>query len=97
MHVREYNANDGNYGVTYLNWSGSHFTSVSVYLNNRTVTNPTQHRKSTCHELGHALGLLHRSQTSSCMRQGNAVTDHISMYPDAHDFNALHALYNHAN
>ncbi|MGX6607701.1 matrixin family metalloprotease [Micromonosporaceae bacterium Da 78-11] len=95
--VREYNADDGNYGVTYLSWSGVHYTSVRVTLNNRNATNATQRRKTTCHELGHVLGLEHRTVSSSCLRSGNAVTLNISLVPDAHDFTALHDLYAHAN
>jgi hypothetical protein len=88
------------YGITYISPTdgAGHFTgSESVYLNDGTITNATQERKSTCHEEGHVLGLDHQFTTTSCMMQGNAVQQGISMYPNADDFNTLHNLYNHAN
>jgi len=95
--VYEYLNDDGNYGVTYWSASGGHFTSATVYLSRVRVTNAHQARKTTCHELGHVLGLDHRAESSSCMRSGNAVTLNISRYPDTHDFNQLYTMYNHAN
>jgi len=72
-----------------------HFTSVNVYLNAATVNTDFQARKTTCHELGHALGLHHRYTNDSCMTQGEAPP--ISRYPDDHDFSALTSLYNHTD
>lgn len=96
--VSEYSANDGLYGVTsFPGWnSASHnYAGVTVKLNDYTATTSTQKRKSSCHELGHVLGLAHRSTAASCMEQGAAPP--ISMYPDQHDFDELQAIYNHAN
>lgn len=97
--VYEYNRNDGNYGVTYFPhlWNGAGHNREGVYvtLNNHTVRTATQARKTTCHELGHVLGLAHRTTNASCMRQGPAPP--ISLFPDGHDFNELHSIYNHPN
>jgi hypothetical protein len=102
IHVREYtNATApsgcaGAFGCTFVPvGAGNHFGNVRVYLNNTTVNTAYQHRKTTCHELGHALGLDHRFTNDSCMTQG--ASPPISRFPDAHDFNGLAALYNHAN
>lgn len=75
-----------------------HYTGTEkIYMNNATVTNATQARKSTCQEEGHALGLDHQYTNTTCMEQGDAVANHISPYPNAHDFAQLQALYAHAN
>jgi len=99
--VYEFNdASQDYYGATFLPLTDSngHFRwNAAVYLNDATVRNSTQARKTTCHELGHVLGLDHRYTTSSCMMQGDAVAQHISRYPDAHDYDALHSLYAHTN
>jgi hypothetical protein len=99
VNVSEYNADDGIYGVTYFpnGWdsAGHNYEGVYVQLNNFTVTTSTQARKSTQHELGHVLGLAHRYDNSSCMTQGEAPP--ISSLPDAHDFDELYQIYNHAN
>jgi hypothetical protein len=103
IHVRGYNngtAPDpscvGAYGCTFVPvGAGNHFGNVRVYLNNTTVNTEYQHRKTTCHELGHALGLHHRSTNDSCMRQGTSPP--ISRFPDDHDYAGLANLYNHAN
>lgn len=101
VHVREYSANDGNYGITYFPnlWNSANHNreGVHIALNNYTVNNATQARKTTCQEEGHVLGLDHRFVKSSCMMQGNAVQLNIRPYPDAHDFDELHTIYNHAN
>jgi hypothetical protein len=86
----------GAYGCTFVPvGAGNHFGNVRVYLNNTTVNTAYQHRKTTCHELGHALGLGHRSTNDSCMRQGESPP--ISRFPDSHDFGGLANLYDHAN
>jgi predicted Zn-dependent protease len=43
----------------------------------------------TCHELGHALGLKHRSENSTCLTS-NATS---MKYPDATDVNNLKEMY----
>jgi hypothetical protein len=99
VHVNEIWGDTSTYGTTYFGaiGTGGHFINgnVRIELNSNAATNPTQRRKSACHELGHALGLDHRFETSSCMMQGDAVARGISMYPDGHDFGFLHDIYNH--
>ena len=43
----------------------------------------------TCHELGHALGLKHRTETSTCLTS-NATS---KKFPDATDIENLNAMY----
>lgn len=97
--VREYSSADGNYGVTYFpnlwNSAGHNRAGVYVRLNNSTARTATQKRKTTCHELGHVLGLDHRAVNGSCLRQGAAPP--IATIPDAHDFSMLTSIYNHAS
>ncbi|OHF24856.1 hypothetical protein BKP30_26990 [Rhodococcus erythropolis] len=66
--------------------------------------NATQARKTTCHELGHALGLAHIADTTSCMPQGPALdestnppTSLISTVPNQHDFDTITAQHNHTH
>jgi predicted Zn-dependent protease len=66
-----------------------------VRLNNFTARTSTQTRKTSCHELGHVLGLAHRSTNTSCMTQGAALP--IVGTTDTHDFDELFSLYHHAN
>lgn len=99
VNVTEYSANDGLYGVTWYpnGWdsAGHNYEGVYVQLNNYTVTTATQARKTTQHELGHVLGLAHRFDNASCMTQGAAPP--VNQLPDAHDFDELYQIYNHAN
>ena len=98
VHVYEISANNGWYGATFFtgwNSAAHNYEGVRVQLNNYTVRTATQARKTTCHELGHVLGLAHRAYNPSCMTQGAAPP--ILMYPDAHDFAELQAIYAHAN
>lgn len=107
-HVVEYNGASGSpdptcntaYGCTtrtLLPGSAKHYGTARVYLNNATVNTATQARKTTCHELGHVLGLEHRVAgfNGSCMTQGAAPP--ISAYPDTHDFDQLETTYAHSN
>ena len=73
---------------TQVSWSGVHFTSAHVKLNKATVSGKERHL--ACHELGHALGLDHRNETTSCMR-----TPVTSRTPDAHDYAAIRSAYSH--
>jgi hypothetical protein len=101
VNVYEYSANDGNYGITYWPnlWdsAGHNYEGQYITLNDYTVTDSTQARKTTCQEEGHVLGLDHQYVTSSCMMQGPALSLGISPYPNQHDFDELFAIYNHAN
>lgn len=50
-------------------------------------------RELVCHELGHSIGLQHLSSSANtCMRQGDMAGYSL---PNQHDYDLLHALYNH--
>ncbi len=85
----------GCYRSGFVSTGSSHMKWAAVYLNETTVAGYDQHRKSSCHELGHVLGLEHRFTNASCMTQGEAPP--ISLYPDDHDRSSLTSLYNHSN
>jgi hypothetical protein len=99
VNVNEYYVNDGLFGYTAFpnGWDSNqhNYEGVYVELNDYTVRTSTQAHKSTCHELGHVLGLDHRFTNASCMTQGAAPP--ITVYPDQHDFDELDAIYDHAN
>ena len=69
---------------------GGHITGVSILLNtsNLDQTNETFDQYVICQELGHALGLRHTDDQTSCMGP-NAGAPH----PSEADFAALEALY----
>lgn len=98
--VGEYKEADNVYGYAFVRpKSGDpdyHLRYAAVYLNNYYRSSSTQARKTTCHELGHVLGLDHRDTSSSCMRPGPAVALSISIYPDSVDFADLKSLYAHS-
>ena len=48
---------------------------------------------AACHELGHALGLEHRTSTKTCMNA--TVTAGVSTRPDAQDYAAVNAEHGH--
>lgn len=91
----------------------THLLDVHVRLNpdpqgngiaGGTTENAVQARKTTCHELGHALGLAHISDTTSCMPQGAALDESqnppvqlISSVPNAHDFDTIFQQHNHTH
>lgn len=76
--------------------ANNHQTGVRVWLNNSEVTTAAQHRKTTCHEIGHVFRLAEgRTSDGTCMKQG--ASPPISQYPDGHDYDALFNLYDHAN
>lgn len=77
--------------------SNNHQTGVRVWLNNSEVNTTAQHRKTTCHELGHVFRLAEKSvpDNGTCMTQG--ASPPISQYPDEHDYTALKNLYDHNN
>jgi hypothetical protein len=62
----------------------------SLHLNNRYLTTSATRRKTACHELGHGLGLGHRSSGSTCMRDGFAS---LHGHPDATDYASLRRIY----
>jgi hypothetical protein len=73
-----------NYDPRNYAWYGS------VHLNNRYLTSAAARRKAACHELGHAIGLSHRSGGRTCMRDGFG-----TMYghPDRADYDTLLRIY----
>jgi predicted Zn-dependent protease len=99
--LREFQARTRNYGRTgwygFVNstW-GSHFTTVNLWLNDYYGLRYSERRRrgAACHELGHALGLDHRSRSSSsCL-----VAPSGDRYrPDQHDFDQLRSIYRHSH
>ncbi|MFB6720505.1 hypothetical protein ACFCV3_10110 [Kribbella sp. NPDC056345] len=90
VHVRTYSPGPNEFGVTY--WSPNAPNGpVDVYLANH-MAGTNQARKSTCHELGHALGLGHNSSTNSCMVQGR-IGAGWSLRPSSQDFEVLNRVY----
>ncbi len=85
-----YNTNMGAGKATY-SYSGNHFSSATVLLNN--ARDHDVERGIVCHELGHTLGLDHRAETSSCMLAVLRPSD--SNRPDTHDYGALRQGYSH--
>jgi predicted Zn-dependent protease len=98
----------GEYGLTgwlgatspLRDWDG-HFVSLDVRLNetylNGSYYGSRQH--TTCHELGHSLGLDHqyenRKKFGTCMRSSvyGGAWDH----PNAHDYEQLETIYAHGD
>lgn len=64
--------------------SANHIQKGWAKLNNS--TSDSLRRSVICHELGHTLGLDHRSATSSCMY---GASDAFPNYPDNHDYDQL--------
>lgn len=94
---REFQIRDGYYGRTgwsgYADWDYAlHFTWMHIKLNSSYGANfsEARRRKTACHELGHALGLGHRS-SGSCLVRGNYPRHR----PDGHDNNYLRRIYGH--
>jgi hypothetical protein len=73
----------------------SHWVSASVFVNDSTVSGAAQHRKVTCHAMGHVLGLEHDSAGGSCMSSDFTTPD--SPWPSTQDLDALLAKYAHEN
>jgi predicted Zn-dependent protease len=81
--------NTGWVGLTNYAVSGRHIIGVRIRLNTPYI--PVRYRQMVaCHELGHALGLAHRAQSTSCMKQG-VTREH----PDQHDYGELATIYQH--
>lgn len=80
----------GSYGVTYWNAYAPQ-GPATVYIE-QSLSGSAQADKTTCHELGHALGLDHNTSTNSCMKQG-AVSTGISRSPSSQDFTVLTLIY----
>jgi len=76
-------------GLTELTESGPHIVSIRVRINDHYVTSATE-RLVACHELGHSIGLGHRMQSTSCMKQGTSTP-----HPDSSDYAELDLIYKH--
>ena len=91
--VQQINCVPGLYGQTiaYDNGNG-HWSRTGFQVNYCDNNTPSSYkRKVACDEQGHVLGLGHRSETTSCLRQGL----YLQSFPDGHDFDMLGTIYNH--
>jgi hypothetical protein len=79
-------------GLTELTLNGQHIVKIRVRLNDYYVTR-TLRRLVACHELGHSVGLGHRSTPTSCMMPGSGSRKH----PDATDFKEIKRIYAHSD
>lgn len=77
----------GRRGVTSFNEANGQFSGAAVRFDARGFTQAEMDTLA-CHEFGHALGLGHSGNGASCLTQGS-----VSTAPDAHDADALRALY----
>jgi len=78
-------------GVTTTARVGTDIKAVTVVLDTTfgRTNSSAKRRNVTCHELGHALGLTHRSETTTCLTS-NATS---KQYPDATDIKNLNDMY----
>lgn len=78
-------------GTTATGFAGADITSSNVTLDTTfgRVNSADRRRNVVCHELGHSLGLKHRTATSSCL------TSYVAsqQYPDATDIKDLNTMY----
>lgn len=85
--VHAYNANYGDNKLA--GWvsrqidSQRAFVDATVYFNDYY---PNGHRRTTCHELGHAIGVGHNASRSSCMWTGPGDD---AQYPNSDDYGLL--------
>jgi hypothetical protein len=70
---------------------GSDIVSATVVLDTTfgRTNNSARRRNVVCHELGHSLGLKHRTATTSCLTSYVTTT----LYPDATDVRNLNTMY----
>lgn len=86
------------YGATLGQFDGNgNFRGANIQLNTTLATTSNQRLKTTCHEVGHALGLDEHPGgpagfKGSCMVQGSADgSNPVVTYPDWHDFAEVNA------
>jgi hypothetical protein len=90
------NVYSANYGATGWKGSTSYQYDSSRYFIDGTVkvqlndyySSTADNRGTTCHELGHALGVGHNTSTSSCM-YSTSISGTDPMYPNSSDYNLL--------
>jgi hypothetical protein len=85
---------DADYGETWLgktdlDYSGTHIVAARVRINSHWGHGASYRRYVLCHEIGHSLGLWHRSKGSSCLNSGQ--------HPDGHDLTMLGSIYQHSD
>jgi hypothetical protein len=78
-------------GVTSIARVGTDIKSVTIVLDTTfgRTNSAARRRNVACHELGHSLGLQHRTGTSSCLTPYVTTTK----YPDATDIRNLKVMY----
>ncbi len=77
-------------GLTEMTLNGQHIVKMRVRLNDF-YTTARFRRLVACHELGHSVGLAHRTQSTSCMKPGEGSRKH----PDGTDFAEIDRIYRH--
>ncbi|HWH00906.1 MAG TPA: hypothetical protein VNV66_16690 [Pilimelia sp.] len=89
VHAANYGANGWNGLTVYSLDSGRYFIDGSVVINFNTYYAATaaDRRNSTCHEIGHALGVGHNLSTASCVYSPDIWSN--PQYPHSSDYNLL--------
>jgi hypothetical protein len=92
--VHVWNANYGGtvgwYGYTYVEYDSAYFFIdglVVVHYNDFYAANANLDRSTTCHELGHALGLHHNGSLASCLYTPRSTSR--SLVPHQSDYDTL--------
>jgi hypothetical protein len=86
----------GNYGAGWtgrtsrtLNAAATYYSTAKVELNNYYSGTEAQRWNTSCHELGHVLGLNHNTSTGSCMYTSRTS----QRYPNGDDYNLVERYY----